>query len=130
MKLYYISGKDNLYQGLHGMQDSRIVLCDDDDEAIEWAKELSYDVMESYSNIYEDLEERVVERCAEECVYYKDDGSEVDRIREEVYDEDLNYEVDLLNSNWLPTEDIDELDDLLWEIGDEEFRSRYSLRSI
>ena len=130
MKLYYIYGSDQLYGGLHGMETSRIVLCDDDKEAVEWAKELSYDVMESYSNIYEDLEERVAELCAEERVCYKDDGPEVQRIRDEVYQEDLYYEVDLLDSDWLPTENIDELEDLLWDIGDEEFRKRYSFKSI
>ena len=129
-KLYYIKGYDQIYCGLHGMETSRIIECENDDEAIDWGRDLSQDVIESYSNIYEELEEEVLHRCAVEGICYKDDGPIVDNIRDEVYQEDLAYEVDLLDSNELPSFDIDELEDLLWEMGDVEFRKKFTLIEI
>ena len=61
-KLYYIKGYDQIYCGLHGMETSRIVECESDDEAIDWGRDLSQDVIESYYNIYEELEEEVKKR--------------------------------------------------------------------
>ncbi|MBQ2177029.1 MAG: hypothetical protein II453_18920, partial [Alphaproteobacteria bacterium] len=72
MNLYYIRANDQIYGGLYGMEETEIVLCNDDNEAIDWAEDLSYQVMESYSDIYETLEERVVKICAENRICYKD----------------------------------------------------------
>ena len=130
MNLYYIRANDQIYGGLYGMEETEIVLCNDDNEAIDWAEDLSYRVMESYSDIYETLEERVAEICAEKRICYKDEGPMVEKIRDDVYRANLNYFIDRLDPNWLPSEDIDELEDLLWEIGDEEFIKRYSLKPV
>jgi hypothetical protein len=130
MRLYYVYGCDKIYNGMYGMSESGIFLCDNHEEAIEWGQELAYRVMDSYSDITDSLENRVLEICESNRINYKDDGLEVQEIRSEVYEENAYYEVDLLNEALLPSDDVDALEDLLYELGDVEFRKRYFLRSI
>lgn len=130
MKFYYVYGCDKIYNGMYGMNQSGIFLCRDHEDAIEWGQQLAYDVMDSYSEITDSLENRVLEICESNGINYEDDGLEVQEIRSEVYEENAYYEVDLLNEDLLPSDDVDELGDLLCELGDVEFRKRYFLRSI
>lgn len=129
-KFYYIYGCDQIYGGLHGMYKSGIASCADDDEAIEWARDFSQDVIESYNEIYNDLEDQIFDVCELNKINYKDDGPDVANIRDQIYEEDMDYFAVLLNGNELPSDDIDELNDLLWEIGDDEFLQKYSLRNV
>ena len=56
MKLFAIYGQDEIYQGLHGMIETEICEAESEKEALTYAKELSYNVIESYSCIQEELE--------------------------------------------------------------------------
>lgn len=129
MALYLIKGYDGIYGGLHGMQDFDIVECREKEDAIDWALELAADVVASYSEIYDSLEEDVKEECEAEGIDYESNSSRVDEIREEIYNEDYEIEVGLLDENELPTFDLDELSSLYWNDQDE-FEKLYVLRWI
>ena len=129
MALYLIKGYDSIYRGLHGMQEFDIVECREDADAIDWALELAADVVASYGEIYDSLEEDVREECEAEGIDYESNDSSVDEIREEIYREDYEMEVGLLDENELPTLDLDELNDLYWNDSNE-FEKLYVLRWI
>lgn len=129
MALYLIKGYDNIYKGLHGLEDFRIVDCEKDADATDWALDLAADVVASYSEIYDSLEENIREECEAEGIDYESNNSRVDEIREEVYMEDYRIEVGLLDKSILPTLDLDELNDLYWNDNDE-FEKLYVLRWI
>ena len=129
MALYLIKGYDSIYSGRHGMQDFDIVECREEADAIDWALDLAADVVASYGEIYDSLEEDVREECETEGVDYESNDSRVDEIREEIYREDYETEVGLLDENELPTFDLDELSDLYWNDPDE-FEKLYVLRWI
>lgn len=72
---YFIYAAENMYQGLHGMEDYRLIDTDDYDTVVAEAIDMSISVMESYSSIMEDLEEtaeKVYERDSEEYEDYLD----------------------------------------------------------
>lgn len=129
MALYLIKGYDSIYRGLHGMQAFDIVECREDADATDWALELAADVVASYGEIYDSLEENVREECEAEGIDYESNDSRVDEIREEIYREDYEIEVGLLDENELSTLDFDELSDLYWNDPDE-FEKLYVLRWI
>ena len=129
MALYLIKGYDSIYSGLHGIQEFDIVEGRKDADAIDWALELAADVVASYSEVYDSLEEDVREECEAEGIDYESNSSNVDEIREEIYREDYEIEVGLLDENELPTFDLDELSDLYWNDPDE-FEKLYVLRWI
>lgn len=52
---YAIKGYDSMYMGLHGMNDWVVEWCDDMNEAKEIGRELSEEVIQSYSEITEAL---------------------------------------------------------------------------
>lgn len=129
MALYLIKGYDNIYQGLHGMENFDIVECRSEADAIDWALDLAQGVVESYVEIYDSLETCVKYECEAADIDYESDNSEVDEIRDEIYREDYVIEVGLLDENTLPTLDLDELNDLYWN-DHEEFEKLYVLRWI
>ena len=53
--LYAIDACEEQYLGSHGMHDCRIVDCNSREEAVEIAIQMSYDVMDSYRCIMEEL---------------------------------------------------------------------------
>lgn len=129
MAFYLVKGCDRIYGGLHGMRGFDIGECREEADAIDWALDLAADVVASYSEIYDSLEEDVREECEAEGIDYESNGSKVDEIREEIYSEDYEIEVGLLDENELPTFDLDELSDLYWNDPDE-FEKLYVLRWI
>lgn len=131
MALYLIKGYDNLYNALHGMERSEIIECSNHDEAIDFAQDLSYDVIQDYTEIYDSLEETVQEICENEGIPYGNDTEEEDRIREEVFHEDAMYEVYLLDMNVIEDRKltIDDLEDFLY-YDEETFKKHFVYEQI
>ena len=75
-KRYFIYAYDEMYNGLHGMYDYRFESCSFH-MAETYGHEMSYNVIESYSDIYESL--------------YDEDST--DEEMEEAIQEDIAYEV-------------------------------------
>lgn len=86
--LYVINAADVRYGGLHGMETWDIYNCSSEKEAIEIAIENSIGVINSYSTIYQKLESEVEE-------YIEDNMSEeeIEKIRDDIYREDIDYAI-------------------------------------
>lgn len=131
MALYLIKGYDNLYSALHGMERSEIIECSNHDEAIDFAQDLSYDVIQDYAEIYDSLEETVQEICENEGIIYGNNTEEENRIREKVFREDAMYEVYLLDMNVIENRKltIDDLEDFLY-YDEETFKKHFVYEQI
>ena len=91
-KRYFIYAYDVMYNGLHGMYDYRFDFCSLD-SAESYGYEMSYDVIESYSDIYESL--------------YDEDSTAEEM--EEAIQEDIAYEVWELRDDAPSFEELEEM---------------------
>ena len=92
-KRYFIYAYDEMYNGLHGMYDYRFDFCSLD-SAESYGYEMSYNVIESYSDIYESL--------------YDEDSTAEEM--EEAIQEDIAYEVWELRDDAPSFEELEEMD--------------------
>lgn len=98
MDVYVIHAFDEIYGGLHGMEEWSMEECQSEKEVIETAIEMYYDVIDSYSDIREILHER-----AEDLLSYDiEEGRIISEQQKETtfnnyYDEcvkeDISYEI-------------------------------------
>lgn len=119
---YAIEGFDNIYQGLHGMIE-REVFFGTFQEAMDVMRELSQEVMGSYNEIEENLEETVREICDDEEIDYMSD--EADEIRGNVWEENIDGNIYKLKTEELPTKDIEVLSESFWN-DPEDFLEKYA----
>ena len=124
MAYWAIKAYDDIYGGLHGMQDINI-LCGTEDEAREVASDMAFDVVDSYYDIRDALEEKVERICELEGIDLADE-SEVDEVREEVYDQDAQWEIYELDRTKLPTVNTVKLRDMFYNNPDE-FLEKYAI---
>lgn len=131
MAFYYVCGQDQIYGGLHGMKYESIAEGNEQD-AIDMARELAEDVISSFSGIGDSLEEEISDVCSRYYIDYEnsstwseDDCDRIEEIREEIYEEDLDYFFIKLDETKLPSNDPYELEALLVEMGSEEFLNKY-----
>ena len=114
MKLFAIYGQDEMYQGSHGMIETEICEAESEKEALTYAKELSYNVIESYSCIQEELELEWQDACDFDNI--EDLDSDAAReLREEIFSQDLDYGCYELDKEKLPTLDERELERMLYD---------------
>ena len=113
MKLFAIFGQDCIYQGLHGMIETEICEAESEEEALAYAKELSYNVIESYSCIQEDLETKWQDACDFDDVEDLE-SEEAQELWNNVITEDLDYGCYELDKEKLPTLDERELEEMLY----------------
>ena len=124
MAYWAIKAYDDIYGGLHGMRDMDI-LRGTEDEAREVASDMALDVVDSYYDIRDALEEKVERICELEGIDLEDE-SEVDEIRGEVYDEDAKWEIYQLDITKLPTVNTVELRDMFYNNPDD-FLEKYAI---
>ena len=101
MKRYFIYAYDNLYQGLHGMYDWTIYE-GSFKEACITGQEMSRDVIEAYSCIYDELTDGLEEEDFEDEIY-NDTAYEIYELKE-----DAPTDEEIYNLNWDPRDIIDE----------------------
>lgn len=104
MNVYVIHAFDEIYGGLHGMEDWTIEECKDENEAIDIAKDMSCDVIERYADITDILAER-----AEDLLSYDIEEGRInsESQREQAFNnyyedcvkEDIFYSIVKLNSS-------------------------------
>jgi hypothetical protein len=116
MAFWAVKGYDAFFGGLHGMY-SLDVIEGTEAEASERGLELSWETIESYADIIDQLE------CEVEG-YDFDDEDEEDSIREEVYQEDVEFYYFELDETKLPTHDVRELSNMYYN-NEDEFRAKY-----
>jgi len=109
MRLWAICGYDNIFEGSYGMKEAKIYK-GTKDEAISEARELSEDVINSYPDIHNALEELVRECCEDDGIEIGTGSELEENIREDLYEGDITYDCIELDVNKLPTLNIKELE--------------------
>lgn len=109
--LYVIMAADNIYQGYHGLIDWSVWDCQNEEEAIEIARENSIEIINSYSCIYEELEETIQNYIDEDDKGMSEE--EIDELREEIYQEDISYSIYKIDADIAKEYDIDYLEKML-----------------
>lgn len=128
-KLYVVNVYENMYKGLHGMQDVFLILTNNEDNMHSEATNASLEIMENYSDIYESLKSEADE------IWYDTYQIEFDGSKEEHWEkwdniyqdlklQNVAYEYGIVNANKLQDE-FDELEDELSNIGYDEFYKIY-----
>ena len=115
----YICADDNFYGGLHGMNSQCITDVYDIEEADAIGREMSLDVIESYSDITDEIDSQV------EAIMETNDDCCEDDVREEVLGEDTNWLVWENNEEIAGDLTIQQLEELLEAYIDKEFISKY-----
>lgn len=123
MRLFAIYGQDGIYQGLHGMVETEICEAESKKEALTYAKELSYNVIESYSCIQEELELEWQDACDFDDVEDLE-SEEAQELWNNTITADLNYGCYELDKEKLPTLDEKELEEMLYD-DFEDFVTKY-----
>ena len=123
MKKYLIYANETEYCGLHGMYDWDVVSCENEEEIQEIGRQMSEGVIESYSNLQEEIEEDVRTRLAEEGI--NPDDLDYDERYEDWYDCILNEHIQYQYWELDPSIDYHEIiePDTDWE----ELRDKYSI---
>lgn len=107
MKRYAIYAGEQMYGGLHGMCEHCVVEAINFEDARDTAITKTYEVMESYSDIYESIEERV-----EEYTTYDMTEEDVCSLREELMNENMDYcirEIDESKAKDISTNSLDNM---------------------
>ena len=86
MNIYLIHAYEGKYSGLHGMEDYDIIEADNEREVNDLGYSMSIEVMESYSEIGEWLEDEAAESG------YDDGTVEYEQVLDDVYDENVVYD--------------------------------------
>ena len=107
MERYAIYAGDMSYGGLHGMCVHEVIEVSNSKEAKDYAIQKSYEVIESFSDIYESIEDEV------DC-YKTPDMSEEDiaELRDDIISQDLDWSIWNINearAASAPTEVLDEM---------------------
>ena len=126
MGIFAVWGQDSLYSGSGGMYECEVIEANSEQEAANYARTLSENIICSYQEIYDTLEEQVEELCKEAEIEYGAETNEEVILRENIYDLDLNYGYVELDINKLPTFVLDELSKM-FEVLDNDFINKYQI---
>ena len=93
--MYVIHAFEEKYGGYHGIEDWSIENCNNEEEAVSIARENSLEVINSYSLVYEELED------------------DIEQLRADIYNEDIAYNIWKIDSDIIKEYDIDILEEWL-----------------
>lgn len=114
MGIFAVWGEDALYDGMYGMYEYEVIDAKTETEATFYARTLSENVICSYREIEDELEEQVKEICEEEDIEYGAETIEESNIRNNIYDMDLQYGCVELDISKLPTFDLTKLTNMFY----------------
>lgn len=117
-RFFYIAC-DGIYGGLHGMCDYGVIDAFNEDDARNEAINISLAVINSFSNIYEDLENDVRERMESE--------DDFDELYEEACYEDVEYDLWRIDESKAENFSTMELDRMSYSMGEDEFVKRFCI---
>lgn len=112
---------DCLYEGLHGMYDCGIFKFFNIEDALIQGREMSRQVIESYSDILDTLEEDFREYVRENMF-----DDELNDLWEDIVHSDISYEIRLLKSECLANSTIAELEEEFYN-DPQEFLQNYCM---
>lgn len=117
-RFFYIAC-DGIYGGLHGMYDYGVIDAFNEDDARNEAINASLAVINSFSNIYEDLKSDVRERMEPE--------DDFDELYEEACYEDVEYGLWYIDESKAENFSTMELDRMSYSMGEDEFVKRFCI---
>lgn len=103
--LYVIHAFEEKYGGYHGIEDWTIENCDNEEEAVSIARENSLEVINSYSLVYDELEDDI-ETFTDENMSEDD----IEELRSDIYNENIAYNIWKIDSDIIKEYDIDILE--------------------
>lgn len=117
--LYVIHAFEVKYGGYHGIEDWSIEDRDNEEEVVSIARENSLEVINSYSLVYDELENDIE-------TFTDEDMSEddIEELRSDIYNEDIVYEIWKIDSDIIKEYDIDTLEKWL-DDDPEDFIEKY-----
>ena len=107
MAIWAIKGYDEIFEGLHGVVEYEIFE-GSASEAENVGRNMSESVINSYPDVYEQLEDAVEDQFDfydYDCEDENEAQAVKDQIREELYSQDMAWETYELDPNKLPTKD-------------------------
>lgn len=107
MTIWAIKGYEELYEGLHGVVEYEI-FGGSASEAENIGRNMSESVINSYPDVYEQLEDAVEDQFNFYDYDYEDENEAEavkDHIRNDIYSQDMAWETYELNQDKLPTKD-------------------------
>ena len=114
MARYAIFTCDNMYGGLHGMNDRFVDEFTDTADAINCAIEHSYEVIDSYYEIYDTIDENLESMITEDMT-----EEDIENLREELRQEDVDYNIWKINEDECYRYSCEELSDMFYNMEDE-----------
>lgn len=117
--IYAIVASEGMYQGSNGIDHKEIVQVRSLEEAHEIGTEMSIEVMNSYSFIYEELEEEIRNEINDKWT-----DKEIEKLRKEVYDSNVYYDLYELDEEKIKNISEDELEEEFYN-DLEEFLDKY-----
>ena len=123
MARYAIYGCDQLYAGLHGMCEMAVIDADDEEEARENAFNLALEVIQSYADIYDALDEEVKESIEDDM---SDD--EIEEMYDDAYKEDADCYWALVDESVAGQYSTEELNNMCYRISYNEFVKQYCIQ--
>ena len=90
MSIYLIHAFEDMYSGLHGIEDYALLETNSIKSVEAEGREMSLEVMESYSSIGEELYAQAYDQASAEG--FDEDSMEFDGILEDCYNENIAYE--------------------------------------
>lgn len=130
MPRYLIYSAEQIFGGLHGMCVYEVIECADEKAALDYALEGSYDVMDTYYDIIENLEEQARdsisfdEEVEEDTLEYENlFFSYLDQLR----DENTEYMAWKINEEKAKDYSLKELNDILFNEGASYFLDKFCI---
>lgn len=118
MPRYLTYSAEQIFGGLHGMCTYEVIECVDEKAALDYALEGSYDVMDAYYDIMENLEEQARDSVDEEI---EEDTLEYENLffsyLEQLRDENTEYMAWKINEEKAKDYSLKELNDILFNEG-------------
>lgn len=122
MSRYLIYSCEGLYEGLHGMNCIQVHECESDREAWEIGVDASFEIMDSYEIIADDLQGEV------DDILSMDEDMDEDEAWESVYRDNVVVNYWKINEEKAKNIDIAELDSLAYDLGVDLFVEQYCLK--
>ena len=121
--IYAIIATEQMYDGLHGIEDREIIEVSSLKEAEEIAIELSLEVMNSYTFICDELEQIVQDEIDDnDTVKWTD--KRIEELRAEIYNENVNYYIYELDEEKIKDDSYEQLEEWLYD-DLEDFLAKY-----
>ena len=122
MARYVLNIYENIYGGLHGINDA-LVFEGTEKEACEEAYNRGWELLTSYGFLEDELEEQVQYEITDDMTF-----QDIDELRHQIFAEDIEYEVIEIDESKAAQYTTHQLDSILCDFGFEEFCDKFCVK--